>query len=246
MRRLSVLLFALNVASWAVGGPVPFAPSVQGDFAEEGFAGFYSSPARLASPGFALAAFGVLGSESDVDEFAWAAYGDLGNNRWRLAFLGSYHGLDSLYRQSYSELDASTTLSWFTLGGAYGFSMEWIPGDGKWARHRYKVGALARWREFSLGGAAYGFTDEPVELGGGVHWNPEGHFSVFVEGNRRGVLIGNALKFVHGRIDVLYGFPDFSFSTMLSFYWGGWFAGGAFGSGGIPLWGAFSGKKLQK
>lgn len=246
MRRLSALLFALSVMAFAVDGPVPFVPSVEGDFAPEGFVGFRSSPARKASPGFALAAFGVLEGEADIDEFSWAAYGDLGNERWRLAFVGAYHGLDSLYRQSYSELDGSATFGWFTLGSAYGFSMEWIPGSSKWARHRIKAGVLARWRDFSFGVATFAFTDESAEFGAGVHWNPEGHFSLFAEGERRGFRVGNSLKFEHGRMDVLYGFPDFSFSAMATVFWGGWFAGGAVGSGGLPFWGAFSGKNLVK
>lgn len=246
MRRLSALLFALSVGSWALDGPAPFVASVEGDFAPQGFAGFYSSPARKASPGFAFAYYRIPGGKEDVDEFSWAAYGDMGSERWRLAFLEAFHGLDSLYRQSYSELDASASLGAFTLGGAYGFSAEWIPGGGKWARHRYKAGGLARWREISLGVAVYGFTDESADVGAGIHWNPEGRFLLFAEGARQGVRVGNALSFGHGRIDVLYGFPDFSFSAMVTLFWDGWFAGGAVGSGRVPFWGAFSGKKLAK
>lgn len=246
MRRLLALLCALSVVAWGFDGPVPFVYSVAGDFAPKGFVGFYSSPARVASPGFALGAFGILGGESDVDEFSWSASGDLGNERWRIAFLSAYHGLDSLYRQSYSEFDVSATLGWLTLGSAYGFSMDWLPGGAKWARHRSKAGVLVRWRDFSFGGAVSSYTDEIVEFGGGVHWQPKGHFSFFVEGVRRGVRVGNSLKFEHGEMDVLYGFPDFSFSAMATFFWGGWFAGGALGSGEVPFWGAFSGKKLTK
>lgn len=246
MRRLLALLFALSVAAWAVDGAVPFAPSVEGSFAAEGFAGFYASPARIASPGFGLGFFRVLDKVTDVDEFSAAAYGEMGSERWRLSFFEALHGLDSLYRQSYSELDIALVFGWLAFGGAYGLSMEWIPGDCKWARHRYKAGALALWRDFSFGVAVYGFTDEFVELGGGVHWKPDGHFSVFVEGDVNGFRVGNAVRFEHGEIAVLYGFPSFSVSVAVNFYWRGWFAGASIGSGDLPVWGVFSGKRLKK
>lgn len=246
MRRLLALLFVLDALSWAVGGPVPFVPSVEGDYAPEGFAGFYSTPARKPSPGFAVGFFRGLGDAVEIEEFAVSAHGEVEAGLFRLSFLEVYHGLDSLFRQSYSELDVSAAFSAFSLGCAYGLSMEWLPGDAKWVRHRYKAGALALWRGFSFGAAVYGFTDEPVGFGGGVHWNPGGRFSAFAEGSGNGVFAGNSVRFEHAAVSVLYGFPDFSVSLRVDFRLGGWFAGGVLGSGDLPVWGVFSGKKLVK
>lgn len=250
MRRSWVLWLGLSAQLWAIGGPVPFVPTVRGDLAPRGFPGFYSSPARTAAPGFALAAVRDMG---DVDEFAYAGYGEAGAGPLRLAFFSTFHGLDSLYRQSYSELQTSlpveTPVGLFILGAAYGLSMEWLPGDEKWARHRYKGGALFLWRDFAVGGTVYGFTDGMdgyVDGRGGVHWEPQGSFSFFLEADRSLVWLGNGIRFRYAGLDFRYGFPDFSVSLLLCVYWEGWFAGGLSGSGGVPLMGFFSGKTFVK
>ncbi len=243
MRRSWALWLGLSVNLWAAGGAVPFVPTVRGDFALDGFPGFYTSPARTTVPGFALSA--VYGA-GDVDEFAYAGYGVVDAGPLCLAVFSAFHGLDSLYRQSYSELQASLPVRMFVLGAAYGLSMEWLPGAEKWARHRYKAGATLLWRDFSLGGMANGFTDELVDVRGGVHWVPQGAFSFFLEADRHSVWLGNGIRFRYGEAHFRYGFPDFSVSLLFSARWEGWFAGMMAGSGGVPVLGAFSGKRLAK
>lgn len=243
MRRSLALWLGLSVNLCAAGGAVPFVPTVRGDLAPAGFPGFYTSPARTAAPGFALSA--VYGA-GDVDEFAYAGFGEVGAGPLRLAVFSAFHGLDSLYRQSYSELQASIPVRMFVLGAAYGLSMEWLPGAEKWARHRYKGGAMFLWRDFAVGGVVYGFTDESVDGRGGVHWEPQGNFSLFLEADRNSVWLGNGIRFKYGEARFRYGFPDFAVSLLFSVCWEGWFAGMVAGSGGIPVLGAFSGKRLAK
>jgi len=243
MRRSWALWLGLSVNLWAAGGAVPFVPTVRGDLAPSGFPGFYTSPARLVAPGFALSA--VYGT-GDVDEYAYAGYGEVGAGPLRLAFFSAFHGLDSLYRQSYSELQTSLPVGMFVLGAAYGLSMEWLPGAERWARHRYKAGAMFLWRDFAVGAMAHGFTDERVDARGGLHWEPDGSFSFFLEADRNSVWIGNGVRFRHGEVHFRYGFPDFTVSVLLCASWEGWFAGMVAGSGGVPVLGAFSGKRLAK
>lgn len=243
MRRSWALWLGLSVNLWAAGGAVPFVPTVRGDLAPSGFPGFYTSPARRAAPGFAFSA--VYGA-GDVDEFAYAGYGEVGAGPFRLSVFSAFHGLDSLYRQSYSELQASLPVRMFVLGAAYGLSMEWLPGAEKWARHRYKAGAMFLWRDFSLDGMAYGFTDELVDVRGGVHWVPQGAFSFYLEADRSSVWLGNGIRFRYGEMHFRYGFPEFSVSLLFSACWEGWFAGMVAGSGNVSVLGAFSGKRLAK
>ena len=246
MRRLLALWLGLSVALWAAGGSVPFVPTVRGDLAPAGFPGFYTSPARTAASGFALSA--VYGA-GDVDELVYSGYGEVGAGPFRLAVFSAFHGLDSLYRQSYSELQASLPVRMFVLGAAYGLSMEWLPGAEKWARHRYKAGAMFLWRDFSIGAMAYGFTDGMdgyVNGRGGLHWEPQGNFSFFLEADRNSVWIGNGIRFRYGEARFRYGFPDFAVSVLFNASWDGWFAGMVAGSGGAPVLGAFLGKRLAK
>ena len=250
MRRSWVLWLGLSAQLWAIGGPVPFVPTVQGDLSPSGLPGFFSSPARTSAPGFAIAA---VHDAENVEEFVYAGYGEVGIGPLRLAFFSSFHGLDSLYRQSYSELQSSlpveSFMGSFVLGAAYGLSMEWLPGAEKWVRHRYKGGALFLWRDFAVGGTVYGFSDDMdgyVAGRGGLHWEPQGSFSFFLEADRSSVWLGNGIRFRYGDMHFRYEFPDFSVSLLFSACWEGWFAGMAAGSGNVPILGAFSGKRLAK
>ena len=95
----------------------------------------------------------------------------------------------------------------------------------------------------------HGFTDGMdgyVDGRGGLHWEPQGSFSFFLEADRSSVWLGNGIRFRYAGLDFRYGFPDFSVSLLLSAYWEGWFAGGLAGSGGVPLMGVFSGKTFAK
>lgn len=241
MRRLLVLLFGLSAFALAFENASPFVVPVQGALSPYGFSGYIVSPARFSSPGFALSAYRTIG---EVDQYVLGAFGDIGLGRYRIVFFSAFQGLDSLYRQSYSEIDASWTCDFLALGAGYGFSLEWIPGVGKWTRHRYKGGVLVLWRDFALGASAMGYTGDFPDIRGGVHWLPRGSFSAFAESDGEYVWFGNGVRFRYGEVHVSYRFPDFAVTVEVSFLVRGWFGGAYAGPGKIPVWGVYSGKTL--
>lgn len=242
--------------AFAVSSPVPFVPQIQGAISPYGFSGFYDSPARYALNGFGFSGFGVLGlgsseSSENVDQYAFAAFGDVGREWFRVGFYSSYLMMDSLYRQSYSELDMAWTTSVLVLGGGYGYSLEWIPRSGnlggdKWGRHRYKAGALLAWSDFFFGATACAFVGDVPDVRGGIHWIPQGRFSAFVEVDRNGAFVGNSVRFSHGNLRFAYRFPDFSVAVAASVNFGGWHGGASCAPGTVPVLGAFLGKMLEK
>lgn len=246
MRLFKVLLFVLSfcVCSFAyVDGPVPFVQSVGGDIARDGVPGYYSSPARFAKDEIAISLWNVF---DGVEERAYAAHGAFGISRFRGAFYYVFCNLDSLYRLSYMEIESAWNWKHLALGAAYGFSMEWIPADIMWVRHRYKFGALWVWNAFYVGAELFGYTEENPSFKGGVHFSPEGRFATYVEFDRHNAYVGNEACFKYGVMAIVFRFPSFSMSASFSISVGGWFAGAGGTAGNMQNGGIFVGKTSVK
>ena len=143
-------LFLIASSSRAMDAPGEFVQNSSGNLALSGLPGFYSTPAREAIPGYGL----VFARELSTGLFVAGGAGEiaLGSSAYpfRLAFMESYSEMDSVYRQVYSQVETSVALSWLVMGLGYGASVEWIPAEQHWTRHRYKAGACLVWQDLSL------------------------------------------------------------------------------------------------
>ena len=100
-------VFVIGKNSYAFDFPGEFAQNPSGFLALSGLPGFRSTPARFLEPGFGISYARVIETQvqavSAAGEMGWGGDG-LG---FRTAFFSSYMAMDSIYRQVYSELDAS-------------------------------------------------------------------------------------------------------------------------------------------
>ena len=229
--RLNIILWmAFAVSAFAQDFHGEFVRNVGGNLALRGLPGFASSPARIAEPGFG-AAFAYV-PDADIAVAGMAGEFCVGP---RVAFSSSYLELDSIYRRVYSEIDLSLARTWFILGAGYGYSVEWIPGEQNWNRHRYKAGSALLWRGISFAGIVSGWTDllpEYPDYALGVHVSVAERFSVFGEWDGYSLDIGNTIRFKYVQVQSAYRFPGFGVSLSISFILDGWSIGGAYGFAG--------------
>lgn len=201
--------------------------SAENSLALTGVPRYESSPARASSPAFGF----WYGNLFGVEDGRVGAGGELGGKNIRVGFLSEYNYLDSIYSQSYSEMDLGYSLWLFNLGLAYGFSMEWIPAENMLIRHRYKLGVSFAWKEFYLGGMLFGWFDDVKNsgflVGGGL--NVGGAVDFFFEWNGNFLDIGANVMVKNVRLSSAYRFPGFGATFSLSIFIDQWLLEGAYG-----------------
>ena len=169
----------------------------------------------------------------------------------RTAFFSSYMSMDSIYRQVYSELDASVFGSWYILGLGYGLSVNWIPTEEKWTENRYKMGAAFLWRPLALSGMLlWNKAPDILEIGYGISFRIElaERFYTFLEYDGESIDVGTALRFKYTTVRSAYRFPEFGVACSIEFAFGGVHASGTYGFVG-QIWDWFGvcvSKSIQK
>lgn len=195
------------------------AMSFENNLAEEGLPDYSSTPVRKSRPAIGLG-FGKLLDEGPV----WfEAAGELNIQKFRLAFVEELLALDSIYRRSYSEMNLSRDFGSVALGGGYGCSMEWVPGENLWIRHRYKLGTSFSWKRVHLGGVLSGWFDDFTSIeflvGGSVKTGD--NFDFFCQWDGRVVDLGVGIFLGRVSLSSSYRFPGFGTSFLVSIYWDG-------------------------
>lgn len=173
--------------------------------------------------------------EKSVDVDYHQAFG-----RWKI---GLYQGgfsyrfvrLDSLYRQSFAELDNACLWRYGGLGIAYGVSTEWLDDGAFWNRHHYSLGALGRYRDISLKVWAEGFVGESPLWLSSIFFSPVEQLSLFAETSGKWVLLGYSLSYSFVRLESMFRGPGFAVALGVSFSLGGWNVGGSRGFSGQEL-----------
>ncbi|MCQ2097064.1 MAG: hypothetical protein MJY87_03860 [Fibrobacter sp.] len=218
MKVILCVLFLWG-AAFAVDSPVVFVQPSSGNLDVSGAGGFLSTPARRSNPSIYVACF----LARDVEEYSCSGGGEFRWKESRFAFFSSLHGLDSLYMQSYSEMDISYDLKFLLVGLGYGFSMEWIPGEDQWYRHRLKMGGTYIGDRTYWGVAVSGWLPGKNTgnwiVGGGVWVRDWGR--AFLEWNDGSLLVGSSVKWKWLEVRTSYAFPDFGVSLALSVSLGG-------------------------
>lgn len=200
---------------------------------------FFFSPSTLVygDPGFG-AALRIAGD--GVDETHYHAWGVWEYGRYRGAFAYEFAELDSIYRLSRWSLPAALLWTNFGVRGGYGVSVEWIPSDAFWTRHRYEAGLLARYGSAALDLGVEGFADSPPKFIGSLFWAPSEGFRVFGFVESSSATVGYSLAFSHLRVDFSGRFPGFAVSLGLNFGCKGWNVGGNRQFGGDDMdWNTF-------
>ncbi len=191
----------------------------------DGLPRFNDSPARLPVTGFGFH-FEAIPA---VGQWQYEIAGELGMG-YRLGFFTAYTALDSVYVRSYTEVDYSRNIRNFVLGGAYGFSMEWIPGGDLWTRHRYKLGlsyGLASWHAGGMISCYFDNLGSPdFVVGGGVV--AADILDFFMEWDGAFLNLGTAVEFEHVQVEVSYRFPGFGISFSIYLLWDSWEAMGTY------------------
>jgi len=214
--------------------PGEFVQNTGGVLSTRGLSWESSTPARIVEPGFGIAYARI--SSVDVRKAGLAGEFGLGDNR--IAFSSDYMEMDSLYRQVYTELDFSFRFSWLVLGAGYGLTVEWIPAEENWNRHRYKSGVTFLWNGFSVGGLVAGWCDQPIakfDYSLGSRFEIMDRFSVFMEWNGTSFDVGNAVRFRLMQISAAYRFPDFGVAISVDLLLGDWSIGSSYGFVGL-IW----------
>lgn len=243
MKRL-LLLGALWCCGWAQDALTPFVAGVSGNMSIEGPTGFYSNPARLGNRSIFMFCEVLNGKE----ELGCGGGGEFLLNHQRISFYSSYLQMDSLYRQVYSELDASYHWSFLIAGGAYGYSMEWSPGLAQWSRHRYKGGLSLILGQAYFAGMMSGWVSEFEKtwngtLGAGIRLSGLG--IAYGQWDGKTFLLGNEISWKFLTINTSYQFPEFGVGVGLRFSIGNWNPRGSYGfSSGKWSWLGFGGTKF--
>lgn len=233
---LLICVLLLAGASHAFDLPGEFAQNPSGTLALSGLPGFRSTPARFVEPGFGVSYARVLGAEEHVaaaaGEFGWEKLCSGKCPGLRVAFFGSYTELDSIYRQVYSEWDASTFGSWYIVGVGYGLSVEWIPGESRWTGNRYKLGGSLLWSPLTVSGLL-SWMDYPdnlmVDYAVSVRLDLAWRFYSFVEYDGESFDVGSAIRFKYMTLQSSYRFPDFGVGCSMEFLLGGVSAAATYG-----------------
>ena len=235
--KILLALCLIPLALHAMDYPAEFAQNMGGNLAADELPGFASTPARTGASGFGMA----FACVHEADICVAGLSGEFGfesplNLESRIAFLSSYMEMDSVYRRVYSELDFSLYRSWFILGVGYGNSVEWIPDEQDWMRHRYKVGATLVWRGVSFSVAASRWGDnwneswiDAFDYSLGAHVSALDRFGAFVEWDGKSLDVGNSVRFKYVQVRSVYRFPSFGVALSLDFLFGGWSVGVVYG-----------------
>ncbi len=167
-----------------------------------------------------------------VDEFICGAGGKIDRPSLSFSFSSSYHQMDSLYVQSYSEMNFVYKRNYLLWNVGYGLSMEWIPGESLWNRHRYKLGGMWLAESFYLSALTEGWLSASEktfqwELMGGLRSNRFGE--VFALWNGQSIKVGNEVFWKYFSIGTSYIFPDFEISVQVSIYLGRWVSRSRYG-----------------
>lgn len=214
-----ILIFATIALSADYYGE--FVQNATGNLAITGLNGFNSTPARIASPEFGV----TYAHNNSVDEQVIGASGEFGFKNFRIAFGSSYLQMDSIYRQVYSEVDASIYNNWLVAGMGYGFSAEWVPKYANWSRHRLKSGLTFMWNSFSVSAMCAKFVDAPLNdfyYSVGASVKAGSRFAAFVEYDGTSLDIGSAVYFKYISINSAYRFPDFGVTVSVNILLGSW------------------------
>lgn len=170
-------------------------------------------------------------SMGDVPKMDFGAGGEFGREKLRVGFLEEYRLLDSIYRQSYSEVNLGYSFPQFSLGAGYGFSMEWIPAGELWIRHRYKLGVSLTWRQLYLGGMLSGWFDDVRNseflLGGALNVGEQ--FKFYGEWDGSFFAVGANVIIKSVELTSAYRFPGFGAAFSISFSVDSWLFGGSYG-----------------
>lgn len=227
-------LFLIALSSRAMDAPGEFVQNSSGNLALSGLSGFYSTPAREAIPSYGL----VFARELSTGLFVAGGAGEiaLGSSAYpfRLAFMESYLEMDSVYRQVYSQVETSVALSWLVMGLGYGASVEWIPAEQHWTRHRYKAGSSLVWKDLSLSVMVAGWVGDISSLSygvGGQFWAKK-RISAFVEYDGTSFDVGNVVRFRFCDLFAAYRFPGFAMSLKVELHLMGWNIHGMYGFAG--------------
>lgn len=235
-RFLLMLVWLLVGLSHAFDFPGEFARNLGGSLALSGLPGYRSTPARFAEPGFGVSYARVLGVEEQIaaaaGEFGWDALCGANCPGLRMAFFSSYMELDSVYRQVYSEWDASVFDSWYIVGVGYGLSVEWIPGESQWTGNRYKLGTALLWNPVAVSGMLSWMEysgDLTMDYAVSVRLDLGMRFCSFVEYDGDSFDIGSAFRFKYMTVRSSYRFPEFGVACSMEFVLGGVAAAATYG-----------------
>ena len=214
--------------------PGEFVQNSSGNLALSGLPGFYSTPARVVFPGYGL----VYARELSTGLLVAGGAGEiaLGPSAYpfRLSFMESYSEMDSVYRQVYSQVETSVAFSWLVMGLGYGASVEWIPAEQHWTRHRYKAGSSLVWKDVSLSAMVAGWIGDISSVSywvGGQFWAKK-RISAFVEYDGTSFDVGNAVRFKYCDLFAAYRFPGFAMSLKVEFHVMQWNIHGMYGFAG--------------
>lgn len=232
MQKVILIVFILLQLAFAVEPPAEFFNAPGGVTVPWTLPGFASSPARLAAPSFGFS-YGTL---PDVDEAAYGLSLSLGEESFRFAFLGTFSTMDSVYRRVYVEGGVSANAAWGKVGGvlgaAYGLSMEMMPGEVWWTRHRCKFGASGWYGHAYLSGMLSGYGDDLENTLGyvlGLFIRSSERFYIFGEYNGEYSDVGT--MFSVGRVSIrsAYRFPGIGLSLGVTVDIGSWSLEGLLG-----------------
>ena len=237
MKGTLLLMVCMASLVLAMDFPGEFVQNPAGSLALSGLSGYRSSPARHLDDG-EVAGFGLAYAQVPEASLQVAgAAGEMGLGLFRIAFFSSYAEMDSLYRQVYSELDASVMHSWFVGGMGYGVSVDILPGQESWTCNRYKAGLAFLKKPLSVSGMASLVNQGSFFLVGyGAALRFDGsRFGAFMEYDGESFDVGNYLKFTHLSVISAYRFPEFAISVSLVLSVGDWSLSGAYGNS-YPIW----------
>ncbi len=209
------LSFTMPESIRAAEGRAPFASLLAGGLSPVGLGGFHSTPARYADPSYGVSFYWM----DEVDEISWNLSLEFGDRTYRVGSFIAYQSMDSLYRNLYSEFSFAKPWMQFVFGMSYGLGMEWVPGGGSWARHRFKWALDYRWRNIHLSGMLSGYMDNGVSPILGIHWITDETISAFVECNFDFLYVGAYFRWKFLEICTSYRFPDFAVALQFSFSW---------------------------
>ncbi len=200
-----------------------------------------TNPAKSIEPSFG----GVFWMSAGGPDLWWAeTHGEWKIKKVGVHFAEKYLSMDTLYRENFSNVDASLQTKYFAVGVGYGLSVDWIPGEESWLRHKISSGASIFWNTFQLGIWGCGYTDEFWTLLNSLEWRPSSHFVAIFITDYTSFDLGSSLCFEYGCLSSIYRFPSFSFSVVLTLLPGKWELGGAHGFGGEnQSWHSFSVEK---
>lgn len=209
---LMIAWFCFAIPCNATEGHASFASLLAGGLSPVGLGGFSSSPARYAFPSYGISYYWM----DNVDESSWNMSLEFGSEAYRVETFVAYESMDSLYRNLYSEVAFAKTWTHFAVGTSYGLDMEWIPGGGFWARHRFKWAGLYHWRNIYLAGMLEEFMDESVAPVVGIHWKSDESVSAFAESDLDYLYVGASFRWKFVEVSSSYRFPDFAVAVQFS------------------------------